>query len=384
MNGGSAFAKDSFEADAVFVAPPAPFSRSFRGTEPAKSVPRPLGSGLGVAISSVARLLDAASPVPEREAVLSAFNGVLGDYLSDTGNPLAIPMQLRHRFEPLRLDRVSLLGAIPQPKTGVMVLVHGLCLSDRSWLHNGQVPASELADHLGCTPLTLQYNSGCHISTNGQQFASLLQSLSEMWPVPLSRIVLVGHSMGGLVMRSAVHAAEVAGLSWRSKLAALAFLATPHHGYPLERGGHQTDQILQWFPYAVPFSKLGRIRSAGITDFRCGNLLDAHWSDVQRSSGRRDPRQPVRLPTGVSSCAVAATLANAHAPIAQRLLGDGLVPLDSALGEHGERRFRLRVPVERRSVVFSTGHIEVLSRPKVYEQLAAWISTDLRRQELVD
>ena len=181
-----------------------------------------------------------AADSPEREAVLSALNGVLGDHLVATDNALALPMQLRWQGLPLNVAAPVLL---PGAASGhVVVLVHGLCMNDRQWAHQGHDHGAVLAQALGATPLYLRYNSGLHVSDNGAQLADLLQALVTHWPVPLHTLSLVGHSMGGLVSRSAHHAAMQAGHTWPAHLKHLACLGTPHHGAPLERAvrGYRT------------------------------------------------------------------------------------------------------------------------------------------------
>ena len=89
---------------------------------------------VGVSLDALLALLDAAfeptSTSAEREALLAAVNGVLGDHLAASANPLAIAMRLRRDGEPLDLTMPALAAAIPPPSGKVLVLVHGLCMSD--------------------------------------------------------------------------------------------------------------------------------------------------------------------------------------------------------------------------------------------------------------
>ncbi|MGH7289534.1 MAG: esterase/lipase family protein, partial [Myxococcota bacterium] len=211
-----------------------------------------------------------ALPRPRSDALLSALNGVLGDYLEESGNPLAIPMQLRRGGETLALERAGLAAALPGASGKLLVLVHGSCMNDRQWTRNGHDHGAALGRDLGFTPLYLLYNSGRHVSENGRELALLLEALVGAWPTPVEELVIVGHSMGGLVARSACRQGAEADHAWLRRLGKLAFLGTPHHGAPLERGGSWLDLLLGVSPYSAPLARLGMIRSAGITDLRYG------------------------------------------------------------------------------------------------------------------
>jgi hypothetical protein len=151
-------------------------------------------------------------------------------------------------------------------------------------------------------------------------------------------------------------------------------LGTPHHGAPLERGGHWIDQLLGATPYTLPFTRLGRIRSAGITDLRHGSLLDEDWEGKDRFAHGNDTRRPVPLPAGVKCYAIAATSGKSTGDLGGRVLGDGLVPVASALGRHKDPRLTLAIPPEQQKIVFETKHLDLLSSGDVYEQIRAWLS----------
>jgi pimeloyl-ACP methyl ester carboxylesterase len=296
---------------------------------------------------------------------------VLGDYLRETHNPLAIEMQLRHGGEPLELTAPVLQDASPRPTGKLLVLVHGLCATERRWTRRGHDHGAALAQDLGYIPIYVRCNTGLHISTNGHLLAARLEQLVGAWPVPLEEIVLLGHSMGGLVARSACHAGEVGGHAWRARLRSLITLGSPHHGAPLERGAHGIDQVLGISSYSAPFRRLGRIRSAGITDLRHGNVLDEHWQNRDRFGRPEQQRQPLPLPAGVHCYAVAATLTTAAAA---RQRGDGLVPVDSALGRHATNELTLGFPEPHCAIIPATSHLDLLSSHAVYDTLRSWLS----------
>ena len=223
--------------------------------------------------------------------MLAAVNGVLGDHLAASANPLAIPMRLRRDGQPLDLTTPALAAAIPQPTGKILVLAHGLCMNDLQWRRKEHDHGAALAADAGFTPVYLHYNSGLHVSTNGRAFAGQLEALLHAWPVPVDELVIIGHSMGGLVARSACHYGKLAGHAWPRHLRKIVFLGTPHHGTPLERGGNWVTVGLGVSRYTAAFARLGKIRSAGITDLRYGSLLDEDWEDRDRFAHARDIRR---------------------------------------------------------------------------------------------
>ncbi len=341
-------------------------------------VNRLVGKGVDKAL---ARLLPARDPgdathaaTPEREAVLAALNGVLGDRLAADHNPLATPMTLRYKGQALDWQNPP----APAEVSGkILLLVHGLCMNDLQWQteHDGRPVnhGTALAQALGCTPVYLRYNSGLHTSQNGHELSRQLGQLVSRWPVPVEEITVVAHSMGGLLTRSALHDAQQTAQAWPRHLKNIVFLGTPHHGAPLERAGNWVDVILGSTPYSAPFAKLGQLRSAGITDLRYGHLLDADWRGHNRFHRKPDSREPLPLPQGVACYTVAATLSPQRGRLADRLIGDGLVPLHSALGQHEEPKRSLEFAKDAQYVAYRTGHVALLSSPQVQQQMLNWL-----------
>ncbi len=135
---------------------------------------------------------------------LAAINGLIGDRLADDHPDLAITMAVRAAGRDVPLERAALAAAYPTATADVVVFLHGLAESDDSWRRGGRGGyADRLAAEGTWTPVVLRANTGLPIADNGVALASLLDDLVACWPVPVRRIALVGHSMGGLVMRSA-------------------------------------------------------------------------------------------------------------------------------------------------------------------------------------
>jgi hypothetical protein len=339
-----------------------------------RGVTHVVGGSVDSLLGLLAPALGPDDPLPGRETLLAALNGVLGDHLEATRNPLATPMALRRDGRPLQLDSAALAAALPDAGPHVLLMIHGLCMNDLQWTRAGHNHGTTLGRALGLTPLYLHYNSGLHVSINGRALAQRLEHLVNQWPQPLDRLVLLGHSMGGLVARSALHHAAQARHRWPAKVTDIVFLGTPHHGAPLERGGNWIDIVLGATPYAAPLARLGKVRSAGITDLRHGNLLDEDWAGHDRFARPADHRQPVPLPDGVRCFAVAATLGRPGSDLKGRLLGDGLVPLDSALGRHADPLRRLDFAPQRRWIGNGISHLDLLCHPDVAAQLLRWLA----------
>ncbi len=318
---------------------------------------------------------------PEREAVLAALNGVLGDHLAASSNPLATQMTLRLAGQALDWQAMPAKARV----TGkVLLVVHGLCMNDLQWSAQHQADKSgptiaidhgqSLASALGYTPVYVRYNTGLHTSENGRNLSEQLGLLAAHWPQAITDITVLVHSMGGLVIRSAVHCAQQGHADWLQHLKSIVFLGTPHHGAPLEKAGNWVDIILGSTPYSKPFAKLGQLRSSGITDLRYGQVVQADWQGQDRFRRQPDRRTPVPLPEGVACYTVAATIAAQRSPLAERVVGDGLVPLQSALGQHGDARRSLLFAKAAQRIVYRTNHMQLLSSPQVAQQLVKWLT----------
>jgi hypothetical protein len=303
------------------------------------------------------------------------LNGLMGDQLETDRSPFAITMDIRHRQVAKDNDHPPDLS---EAGGKLLLLIHGLCLSDldQHARHNllANEPGALLAAQSDYYPLYLRYNSGLHISQNGQLLSVQLQRLVETWPVPVVELSVLAHSMGGLLMRSALYQAQQQGLSWPQHLKKIIFLGTPHHGAPLERAGNRLGLMLDQTPFAKRFAPLAQLRSAGITDLRYGNLLQQDWEDNDRFEPESDNRQIVALPTSVKCFTVAATLATKRSLLSDRLLGDGLVPLRSALGQHDQTDRSLEFPADALHIVSNTGHLELLHKAEVMQRVLSCLA----------
>ena len=316
---------------------------------------------LGLATASQGR---AHGESPAREAVVAALNGAFGDRMEAEANALATVMHVRHSGQPLDLTTLA------SPNATILLQIHGICMHDAQWGTPDHDPGAVWADALGATRLALRYNSGRHISENGRELALQLEALLSAWPVPVERLVVVGHSMGGLVARSAFSYLREG--AWPISTS-LITLGSPHHGAPLERLGNMVDASLSATRYTGPLAALGQARSAGVTDLRFGSLRDEDWADRDRFDRSPDSRQLVPLPSGVAVYAIAATLGEGTGGMRDQTVGDGLVPLDSALGRHPTRD--LGIHADRQWILSGRSHFDLLHQPEVTAKVAEWLRT---------
>jgi len=295
----------------------------------------------------------------------------MGDRLVANNNAFATSMSLRHQQK--KLDQQALLN-IPKPTGKILLLVHGLCMHDQQWHSNSEQTGGHgevLALTLGYTPVYLRYNSGLHVSENGRELSTQLEQLIADWPVPVDELSVLSYSMGGLLIRSACYYAEKQTTHWRSLLKKIVFLGTPHHGAPLERAGSWLDSILASTRYSAPFIQLSQLRSAGITDLRYGNVIDQDWQHHDRFERQQDHREKLALPDGVDCFAMAAsTTAKPNVSSQTKLLGDGLVTVRSALGQHDDPHRCLAF--KDTQLGYAMNHMALLNHSDVTQQLNRW------------
>ena len=369
-------------SDAAVLPPTGPHGVAYKVLQSAsgmvygaiRGITRLIGGGFDAALEHLQPELAHVNSSNERAAVLSIINGVLGDHMDTYGNPLTIRMNFRRDGRVLELTPESLARAIPQPTGKILVLLHGHCMNELQWRRDGHDHGEVLAAAGGYTPMYLRYNSGLNISKNGRAFAELLETLVGAWPTAVEEISILGYSMGGLVARSAFHYGAEAKHGWLRHAHKLLFVGTPHHGSMVEQAGNLIDKVLEISPYSNAFSRIGKIRSAGTTDLRHGNVLDEDWQGRNRFAHAADVRQPLPLPPGVKCYAIAAMIAKEHCELRGKLFGDGLVPLKSALGHHRDATRELEIPAEHQKTFYGMTHMGLLKSQEVCAQLQAWIA----------
>lgn len=332
-----------------------------------------IGGGLDKSLAVLNPNFNVGISVGEKETILAILNGVVGDYLEENKNPLAIPMTLRQDGEPIDFYQKNSSKSDKKVSGKILLMIHGLCMNDIQWTWKGQNHGESIAKSHGFTPVYLHYNTGLHISKNGQKLHQTLENLIKNWPMPVEEMVILVHSMGGLLTRSALHYESENGQSWSKYLTKIIFLGTPHHGSPLERIGNHVDRLLEAIPYVKPFARLGKMRSSGITDLRFGYLVDEDWEGKDRFEKQSDNRKILPLPTTIDCYTIAATIGKQGDNLKEKTVGDGLVQLNSALGKHQDETRNVGFKSENSMVLYEANHMDLLSDKRVLEQIEQWI-----------
>jgi pimeloyl-ACP methyl ester carboxylesterase len=313
------------------------------------------------------------STTPRGAAAIAALNGLIGDVLEQEGSVLHQPMAVRVGGHALPLDRDALSAAYPDATPRLVVFLHGLMETEFAWSLGGrETYGSRLKADLACTPVYVRYNTGRHISENGRSLCELLQELADAWPEPVEEIALVGHSMGGLVARSACHWATMSGAGWVRDVRHVVSLGSPHMGAPLEQAVHYASAALHALPETRPLGSFLRRRSGGIRDLRQGSLVDEDWRELDRDALKRVACQEVPLLEGATHCFVAATVTRSPRHPVGRIIGDCLVLEPSASGRSRTRRIPFKA--EHGAHLGGTHHLALLNHPAVYPKLRDWLA----------
>jgi pimeloyl-ACP methyl ester carboxylesterase len=287
-------------------------------------------------------------------------------------------MEIRCDGRPVPLDGDGIAAAYPGATSRIAVFVHGLFGDEESWRlfplrgrHPGRrTYAARLRDDLGLTPVLLRYNTGLHVSDNGRRLAALLERVCANWPVEVEELALIGHSMGGLVGRSACHYGGREEHLWADRVRHVVCLGTPHLGAPLERVANVAGWALNRLPETRPFGDLFlNSRSAGIKDLRFGNCVEEDWCDCEPDEFLRDRCHEVPFLPSATYYFVGATLTQRPDGVGG-LVGDLLVHYASASG-NGRRR-RIPFEIDNGRHLGGAHHLQLLNHEAVYEQIRAW------------
>ncbi len=323
---------------------------------------------------------ESAHDVPRGRFILGAINGFLGDRIAEEQPALAPQMRTRLHGGRLRHVPGNLAADAAQAETTgrIVLFIHGLCETDLCWSFAAEkrwgdrtcTYGSRLRDHDGWTPVYLNFNTGVRVSANGLELAEQLEELVHLWPVEVTEIALVGHSLGGLVARSAAHQGDQRGHEWLGSLRHIVGLGAPHLGAPLERFTNWGTHRLARLPETRPIATWLNQRSVGIKDMRYGALLEQDWLGFDPDELLQDRCTPATLLPGVAYSVASATLSREpHGLFAHDLL----VQHSSA---HGIGKVR-SIPFDRDRTFHLGGrkhHFDLLADARVYDQLRTWLA----------
>lgn len=309
---------------------------------------------------------------------VSVLNGVVGDKLQNT--PFGIEMNFYDQNKPIILDKNSLFeyftlkNTIPTSK--VCILIHGLTDNETTWTFPDKSDyGTLLKEDLGYTPFYLRYNTGLHISDNGQLLAAILEKLHQNYPIEIEEICIIAHSMGGLITHSACFYAQELGLAWTTQLKHIFLLATPHLGSFLEKFANLTTNILEKVPnwHTRLVGKVLNLRSAGIKDLRFGYLTETDWKDQDSDRLLKNNKTPPPLISGASYYVISGRMTVKEKHWVSQLFGDILVRSSSATARSnnpGEFNF----PTENHFEFPKTYHHQLSAHKEVYAKIVSRIN----------
>jgi hypothetical protein len=321
---------------------------------------------------------------PAGRFALGALNGFWGDRLAVTRRTIAPVMRMRTHEGRMRRIPSNVAFDAGERATGRIVLfLHGLCENDLSWWLGAQKNwgdpsvtfGSKLREDDGWTPIYVVFNSGLHISDNGRRLADRIGELVAAWPMPVTEVALIGHSMGGLIARSSAHQAYETRDDWVAQLRHVIGLGAPHLGAPLERfvarGTHRMSRLPETRPFATWLNR----RSVGIKDLRYGAVLEADWAGWDPDTCLDDRCTDAALIPGVQYAVAAATLSKRpHGLLAHDLL----VQHASAHGVGPTRRIAFEA--DRTFHIGGKHHFDLLGHPDVYARLRSWLAAPVPGQ----
>ena len=321
-------------------------------------------------------------------ALIGALNGVIGDYLQNTKNPLAVKLGF-HQEGKLVADLIdgnhNYTASFPEWNGDVCVFIHGAAGSESAW--QKRVPdlndtdekvnwsyGHQLYKEFKMLPVYVRYNSGLHISQNGRLLSRLFEA--ELNHPNIKRVFIIGHSMGGLVFRSACHFANDHDHHWMSKIEQAYYLGSPHLGAPLEKFGAWTQSILRKVdhPYTQLAAKLINLRSNGIKDLRHGYLTAEEWEADQKHEFPVNNRTVHFHLETAQHLLVAATWHSDPESFVAEWFGDIMVRKSSATSACKENKFN--VPVAEDDVFITGGHhhIKLMQSEEVYYFIRSKVS----------
>lgn len=315
---------------------------------------------------------------------ISALNGVLGESFHRGNSPLAIQMGFYHQNRRLELCDNHLENLFPAPSSKIAIFVHGLSSHEQLWAYPRDIETpttrlsygSLLLRDFDYTPLYLRFNSGLRISKNGRALSSLMDELLNAYPVEVEQIVLIGHSLGGLLTRSACHYGADSASDWVSKVAKIFYLGSPHLGTPWEDWAQDIFHNMSESEHPVS-RKVGQIyeslyesRGAAIKDLRLPHLIDEDWQGDQTAAATSIPWLE-----SAGHHFIGGTITKDVTHPIGRVVGDGLVHLSSA---HGHPDFDRDKPepgnIEKYSAAISgINHLRLAHAPRVYNHIKRWM-----------
>ena len=301
----------------------------------------------------------------------SIFNGLLGDRRFEQLN---IEMGLYSNNKLIPLNKRSLKSIFKDQKNiKICLLVHGVMDDHQTWKPEGCSDYGQLLkEEFGFIPLYLRYNTGLHISQNGRSLSKLMEKLERLFCSSISEIIIIAHSMGGLVSRSACHYGK--HLKWPKKVSRIFYLGCPHLGAPLEKFGNMATTILNILPY--PFTNIAKniinLRSSGIKDLRHGYLVDDQWKGKNPDSLFSNTKVSVPLHPDIVHFAISSIIIKNPQNFLAKMVGDSMVTSKSAFGQSEDENQDLHFYPEHLKQIRGLSHVGLTTSWEVYDIISSW------------
>lgn len=315
--------------------------------------------------------------------IQAATNALWGDEFARQQSHMHTELGIRDPDgAPVSTDAISLNQAYCAPTHRLVVLLHGLGHTERCWQgriddDGAPIGITHALEADGFTPVFVRYNTGMRVSHNRERLSQLLDDIVDNWPAPVHEIALIGHSMGALIARGAVHTGKSAGSTWITRVRHVVSIAAPHHGSPIEKGVHCASRILDRTAEGRPLSAFIDERSAGIKDMRFGTVQDVDQDEVVDKAQTEVSIRP--LGDGINHHLVAGIVTANSRNLFGLMVGDLVVRLGSATGAGS------RTKVEAANVQVFTGrtHPGLLKDPAVHSQVRAWLTPSSVESDVV-
>ncbi len=302
------------------------------------------------------------------DSVQAFVNGMWGDDLGRHEDRLEITLSIRDRGGAPVTIGPDLARVFPAATDRLVVLVHGLVETERCWHGTETEPglAEALEDHADLTAVSIRYNSGLRVSENGMRLAMLLEEVHSEWSVPVQSIALIGHSMGGLVVRSACEIARTSGHRWIEDVGDVVTVGAPHHGSPLEKVANVAAWGLGVASETKPLAEFVNERSVGIKDLRFGAIGEDDWRGVDPDALLRNTVRSRPLPPGIDHHFVTGVVTSDPTHPVGNTVGDLVVRPGSGTGDqhHGPRNT---------VVIGGKNHFGLLHAPAVISRVMDWL-----------
>lgn len=310
---------------------------------------------------------DIYNKIEGKNHLLAILNGLMGDEFEANNDPLAIKMSFRDNNQEVAIEELSSLYDFSENGGEINILIHGLMGDEYMWKKEKPSAKNKLGDWLknnvGANVLYLRYNTGLHISENGRELSNLLEELIELYGTEIKQINFIGHSMGGLLIRSAGYYADIQRQGWIRKLKAVFLIGVPNDGSYLAQIAFFVHHVFRKIDISHDdyIARLMDVRSNGIKDLSFAYLIDEDWLDENAEDMDKHPATKI-MPVPHAQYFLIGGVLGKKNKLINSYFGDGLVKSKSALTEQLHNKKNLNI----KSVIFEKeNHMSLLESKDV-------------------